>query len=591
MTNAREAGRFEITKTDIATSKPLENAKFRIYASDKTTVVKEGVTDSEGKVNFTLSTGTYYYQEYEAPTNYIYDTGLVKFEIRANNDIVKANITNEKAKSNIKIIKVDGDNNKALQGAKFQIFKSDKTTVVTKVTTDSKGEIVVNDLEVGTYYIQEYEAPRGYVLDQTLYPLNLNENGKTFELKVLNNKSAGELEITKSDLDTGELLDGVTYQILAEDGTTVVKTGTTAEGKVTFTLPYGNYYYQETKAPSGYVLDETKHAFSIIENGQKITETRTNEKMKGNILIKKTNEDGEVLAGVKFKILQSDKKTEVKTVVTDDKGEAKIENLPVGKYYYQETETSDKYVLDDEIKELNLTQHRQLLEINVINKKAKGSLKVIKKSKDSNKPLANAEFTVYDSKDKEVISARTNEQGEITFNNLSVGEYYVKETKAPTGYVIDDTSYPFEIKSNDEIVKCEMTNKPITGELEITKKDIIDGELIPNAKFEILNENKEVVKKGKTDENGIAKFQLGYGKYYYREYEAPSGYILDGKLYPFEIKTDGEIIKCIATNRKEITSEVTQNKLPKTGVISLMGGVSALALGGIALGLRRKSRK
>lgn len=591
MTNAREAGRFEITKTDIATSKPLENAKFRIYASDKTTVVKEGVTDSEGKVNFTLPTGTYYYQEYEAPTNYIYDTGLVKFEIRANNDIVKANITNEKAKANIKIVKVDGDNDKALQGAKFQIFKSDKTTVVTKATTDSKGEIVVNDLEVGTYYIQEYEAPRGYVLDQTLYPLNLNENGRTYELKVLNSKSAGELEITKSDLDTGKLLDGATYQILAEDGTTVVKTGTTAEGKLTFTLPYGNYYYQETKAPSGYVLDKTKHAFSIIENGQKITETRTNEKMRGNILIKKTNEDGEVLAGVKFKILQSDKKTEVKTVVTDDKGEAKIENLPVGKYYYQEIETSDKYVLDDEIKELNLTQHRQLLEINVINKKAKGSLKVIKKSKDSNKPLANAEFTVYDSKDKEVISARTNGQGEVTFNNLLVGVYYVKETKAPTGYVLDNTPYPFEIKSKDEIVKCGMTNKPITGELEITKKDIIDGELIPNAKFEILNENKEVVKKGKTDENGIAKFQLGYGKYYYREYEAPSGYILDDKLYPFEIKTDGEIIKCIATNRKEITSEITQNKLPKTGVISLMGGVSALALGGIALGLRRKSRK
>lgn len=545
MTNAREAGRFEITKTDIATSKPLENAKFRIYASDKTTIVKEGVTDSEGKVNFTLPTGTYYYQEYEAPTNYIYDTGLVKFEIKANNDIVKANITNEKAKANIKIVKVDGDNDKALQGAKFQIFKSDKTTVVTKATTDSKGEIVVNDLEVGTYYVQEYEAPRGYVLDQTLYPLNLNENGKTFELKVLNNKSAGELEIIKSDLDSGELLDGATYQILAEDGTTVVKTGTTAEGKVTFTLPYGNYFYQETKAPSGYILDETKHAFSITENGQKITETRTNEKMKGNILIKKTNEDGEVLAGVKFKILQSDKRTEVKTIVTDAKGEAKIENLPVGKYYYQETETSDKYVLDDEIKELNLTTHKQLLEINVVNKKAKGSLKVIKKSKDGNKPLANAEFTVYDSKDKAVISAKTNDQGEVVFNDLLVGEYYVKETKAPTGYILNTEKVSFNITREGEVITKTILNDKIKGDFELTKKDISNGDLVPNTSFRIYKEDKTtVVTEGKTNENGIAKFKnLEYGKYYYQEFDAPDDFVIDNGLYEFEIRENGVTVK------------------------------------------------
>ena len=123
------------------------------------------------------------------------------------------------------------------------------------------------------------------------------------------------------------------------------------------------------------------------------------------------------------------------------------------------------------------------------------------------------------------------------------------------------------------------TNKPITGELELIKKDISNGALLPDAGFRIRNEKGEIVAEGYTDENGIAKFTLRYGKYTYEEFDAPDGYILDKTSHAFEIIEDGQIIKAEMTNEKKPVLEV-----PQTGDESNLGfwiGLGAVALGGL----------
>ncbi len=71
------------------------------------------------------------------------------------------------------------------------------------------------------------------------------------------------------------------------------------------------------------------------------------------------------------------------------------------------------------------------------------------------------------------------------------------------------------------------------------------------------------VAKGKTDENGIAKFKLPYGKYTYKETFAPDGYLLNEEVFPFEIKEDGQIIKHTVKDQKKPTPPTPETPQPE----------------------------
>ena len=140
------------------------------------------------------------------------------------------------------------------------------------------------------------------------------------------------------------------------------------------------------------------------------------------------------------------------------------------------------------------------------------------------------------------------EKGVYLLENLEYGKYFLKETVAPDGFIIDENIYPFSIENDGETIEISNTevgkgfiNKPEKGGVEITKTDISTGQLIPNCGIEILDK----------DGNVVVKFDmLRVGDYFYREFDAPDGYILDENSYPFTIKENGEIVKCQMTNTK-----------------------------------------
>ena len=144
------------------------------------------------------------------------------------------------------------------------------------------------------------------------------------------------------------------------------------------------------------------------------------------------------------------------------------------------------------------------------------------------------------------------------------------------------------MKEDGKIVDVEnkagvgFINKPGTSKLELTKKDVSDGKLLPNAKFRIKDKDGNVVATGVTDGNGLAAFTLRYGKYTYQEYEAPKGYLIDEREFPFEIKEDGKVVKATMTNEKIQEEKITT---PKTGDDSnawLWTALSAQAGAGMA---------
>lgn len=196
-----------------------------------------------------------------------------------------------------------------------------------------------------------------------------------------------------------------------------------------------------------------------------------------------------------------------------------------------------------------------------VNWKAIGDLK-IKKIDENGKALAGAEFEIFNLQNESVGTIITQTDGVATLSNLPIGTYAVKEIKAPEGYVLNQNIQTVEVKTG-ETATIEVKNQIITGDLEITKVDVADGNnKLVGAEFTIYNEQGEEVVKGKTNEQGIAKFEkLPYGKYTYKETLAPEGYVLNEETFSFEIKQDGEIIKHVVKNKKkEVASTVDQPK-------------------------------
>ena len=178
-----------------------------------------------------------------------------------------------------------------------------------------------------------------------------------------------------------------------------------------------------------------------------------------------------------------------------------------------------------------------------------GTVNIIKKDEKDGKPLAGATFQIKDESKGVIETITTDDSGTIS-TKLPVGKYFYQEIESPTGYVIDNGEYPFEITLGGEVKNIDVTNKKITGTLELTKKDIATGELLPNTEFIIRNEAGQEVTSGVTDENGVARFTLEYGKYTYQELNAPEGYVIDESEFPFEITEDGKIVKAEMTNKK-----------------------------------------
>ena len=110
--------------------------------------------------------------------------------------------------------------------------------------------------------------------------------------------------------------------------------------------------------------------------------------------------------------------------------------------------------------------------------------------------------------------AKSSEDGSFSFENIPYGIWFVRELASPDGYVLSDEIFEVRITGNNVVIELgNLENKPVTGELELTKLDISTGKPLPNAGFRIRDAEGNTVVEGYTGEHGIARFTLGYGEY------------------------------------------------------------------------------
>ena len=357
---------------------------------------------------------------------------------------------------------------------------------------------------------------------------------------------------------------------------------------ITDYLEQGNYQLEEVKQAElyGYYWNKQPLSFSInensdikYENNEPIIELKfANRQLTGGFSFKKVGEvpifkDDKIiyeeipLDGVTFKLYANNdiysadgtliyhNKEVIKELTTKD-GTYSQYGMYLGKYCLEEISTVKNHIVNPTPRCFELSykdsfhdNYVTLFQLN--NYLPKGNFELTKLDISTNEPIKDVKFAIYTEDNNLFYSGITDEEGHLYIANIPVGKYYYQEYAAPKGYVINTEKMFFEIKENGETVKSTVTNKYITGTFSFTKTDHSTNNPLPNTLIEIYNEDKELLYSERTNDEGkIVIENLPFGKYYYKEVEAPEGYILNPEVISFEIKKDNEIVNTNMTNEK-----------------------------------------
>lgn len=502
------------------------------------------------------------------------------------NDVAGLNWEKAHVLGTVRVRKIDTDTRKTLEGAEFGLYQGNKKMF--SATVNKTGTAIFEKVPHGKYTLKEDKPPINYHKTDKTWEVDIVDGTQdvALDFEVPNKQIVNKIQVTKRDNETKEALTGAEFE-LSQNNKPIATQAVDESGVTTFeNLKAGTYQLKETKAPVGYELETEVKTITIKDSYQvqTIKYDFLNEKKQHKVNIYKFDQETEKpLAGAKFRILTKD-----------------------GNPYYWNLEKYPQ-IINQRILDVlnNAYSNLDIPSLAEIKNKLQGFDKVPNEEVETladkeTKPdyiidmkvLSDEEASteVIPLEDNYVIEKgyssiiETDAEGKVTIpGTLPYGEYKIVEVAPPSGYakleepltfVIDDENSTEPVEGVREI-QIDVANTRGEGELEITKTDVSTGELLPNAKFVIYEEDGEtVVVKGQTDDKGIAKFKLKTGKYYYQEYEAPAGYMIDNSLFPFEIKEDGDIVKC----------QMTNTKIPKTGTNPINPLPIVIALGVVVLG-------
>ena len=332
-------------------------------------------------------------------------------------------------------------------------------------------------------------------------------------------KQEGTVEVIKVDQNEVHVA-GAEFTLTDKAGKEIAREKTNNEGKITFkNVPVGTYIAEETAAPEGYIMSFEKQEIKV-EAGKVTVIKAVNEKIIGGLEILKIDEETkEAIEGVTFEIYNSNK-VQIGKITTGKDGKAVYteDNMQNGTYYYKEVSAPEGYIVDSSMKEFKITDENKVAKVTVTNKMIRGKLEITKLD-DTRLAIKDVKFNILASDKKTVIAELvTDERGYAEIDKLAKGTYYYQEVEVPEGYIKDEEIFEFQINNQGEVVKREVINKKIVGELEITKLD--DTRVgIKGVKFNILaSDKKTVIETLTTDKTGYAKTQkLAKGTYYYQE--------------------------------------------------------------------------
>lgn len=243
----------------------LEGVLFALFDENKN-YIKETTTDKDGKAIFdNLSKGKYFIKEVSNDGKFVLDDNYyeVNLKVNENNRIIDVflELENKLKRGNLKIKKIDFDTKIPIKDTEFIIMKDEK--IIYQGRTNVDGIIELNDLVYGIYKIKEVMASNGYLLNEMIYEVKIDDENKDVYFEIENELKKGKLVIRKLDSSNGRVISNVEFVIMRDNE--VIYEGVTNEyGEIEIdNLPLGIYIVKEVRASNGYILNEEEIEVSL----------------------------------------------------------------------------------------------------------------------------------------------------------------------------------------------------------------------------------------------------------------------------------------------------------------------------------------
>ena len=492
----------------------LKDAVYEIYAAEDITTPDGTVRAEKGELVDTITTGDkgiakskelylgkYTIVEKTAPLKFVLNKDKHNVELTYAGQNIKVTSTalsvyNERQKVSVSLNKaMEQDetygigNNKEITSVQFGIFADEdvkaadgtsipKDSLVTFANCDENGKLTFDcDLPIGyKWYAKEIATDEHYILSNKHYQFNTDYAGQNTKViaidvngneKIENTLKRGKVEGVKTNKDNDKL-EGATIGIFKIDTTeftektAIVTTKTDKDGAFSFNnIPYGEWVVKEIAAPTGYAVDATQHHIYISDDGVVINVTMVDKQVQ----ISKTDITGEKeVVGAELTITDESGNVIDSWTSTDT---AHYANGLVEGHKYTLTEKTAPYgyeiansivfvVTSDKAIQKVVMNDSPILSSVLVNK--------VDSVTGENIISRKFEFTLYSDPEckNEIITVNANtDDGTALFSDLRYGTYYIKETKAPKGYML-----------SNEVVKIEINDKGVFANgKELTKEN------------------------------------------------------------------------------------------------------------------------
>ncbi len=646
-----EKGHLKLKKSAAeSTSLSFAGAKYGVYttkaaAEDNDWDYRVGTleTESDGSTNtLTLLPRTYYIKETLAPEGFEKDPEVYVVTLKGD-ETITVKSEEELTKGWAKVKKVPSENTHlveacpqqySLAGAEYGIYTSSSLSASTKVatlTTKSDGSSNSVELPIGTYYAKETKRPKGYKIDEKVHKIVVTRNATTtftseekplFDpINILLQKKDGGGNGEAPSLAGGEFTvkyyDTITSNVSGLTAKRTWKFKTNAAGRVLLLDSYkiggdnlykdddgapvgliGTYTIQETKAPKGYVKDDTIYYAHVKEAGTSEPVTVynepevTNERKEFSLkLAKKDSETGTTaqgdgtLAGAVFGLYRDDKLVKRYTTASDGTFTTEYHTLGDGSHTWSVKEITPPegyvkntatYTLKGLVEE-DITVQYTTVNQTVNNDVIKGSIAITKVYGAKNEtghlqPEEGISFRVYlksagsyeDALDTEKDLITTDKYGYAQTKDLPYGVYTVHQVNTTDGHdMVDD--FDIFIREDGAVYRFTLNNAETRADIRVQKVDSETGNIIPAANtafkiwdvaagdwisFEMKYPNPYILDTFLTDASGTFQLPdtLDYGQYQLVEQQAPEGYVLSKEPVDFQVDGSAKLITVTAEN-------------------------------------------